>query len=124
MELPKPEVVSCFFEKSFEPHLPAMELCWDPDAPGVAERTWYLPDSVCLKGPAPYRFGITINRYGTDTYRVRVLWNRLCLTWDELNRVQIMTSSLALVLSALGTDLWYLLNQPIEDSTTPSLQFA
>src|SRR5947209_4521410 len=32
MELPKPEVLRCFFEKSFEPCLPAMELRWDPDA--------------------------------------------------------------------------------------------
>ena len=35
MELPKPEVVSCFFEKSLEPHLPAMELCWDPKCPAL-----------------------------------------------------------------------------------------
>ena len=92
--------------------------------PGVAERTWYLPDSVNLKGPAPNRFGITINRYARDTYRVRVLWNRLCLTWDELSRVQIMTSLLAPILNALGTDLWYLLNQPVEESTTAVLQYA
>ncbi len=117
MELPKPEVVRCFFEKSFEPRLPAMELCWDPDAPGVAERTWYLPGSVSLKGPAPQRFGITIARYESDAYRVRVLWNRLSLNWDNLTRVQIMSSSIALVLNALGTDLWYLLNQPILDES-------
>lgn len=115
MELPRPEVVRCFFERSHEPHLPAMELRWDPDAPGVAERAWYLPDSVCLKGPAPHRFGITIHRHGPDGYRVRVLWNRICLNWEELSRVQIMSSSIALVLNALGTDLWYLLNQPIEE---------
>ena len=114
MELPKPEVVRCFFVETHEPHLPAMELCWNPDAPGVAERTWYLPDSVSLKGPAPRRFGITINRHGKDAYRVRVLWNRLCMSWDDLTRVQILSSSIAVILNALGTDLWYLLNQPIE----------
>jgi hypothetical protein len=45
---------------------------------------------------------------------VRVLWNHLCLMWDDLSRVQIMSSSIAIILSSLGTDLWYLLNQPIE----------
>src|SRR3954462_11295377 len=106
MELPKPEVVRCFFDKSFDAHLPAMELRWNPNAPGVAERIWYLPDSVSLTGPAPIQFGITISRHGHDGSRVRVLWNGLCLSWAELTRAQIMSSSLALVLNALGTDLW------------------
>ena len=112
MELPKPETVRCFFDRSFEPPLSAMELRWDADAPGVAERTWHLPDGVVLKGPAPRRFGVTIHRLSKNSYQVRVLWNRLCLSWDDLTRLQIMTSSLAIVLSALGTDLWYLLEQP------------
>ena|ERR1700722_3871455 len=115
MKLPKPDVARCFFERSFEPPLPAMQLHWHPDGPGVAERTWYLPDSVLLKGPAPQRFGITIHRQGRDSYQVRVLWNRLCLSWEELTRVQIMSSSLAIVLNALGTDLWYLLSQPVDE---------
>jgi hypothetical protein len=115
MELPKPEVERCFFEHRFEPPLPAMELCWDPDGPGVAERVWHMPDSVLLKGPAPRRFGITIHRQGSDSYQVRVLWNQLSLRWDDLTRVQIMASSLAVILNALGTDLWYLLNQPVEE---------
>ena len=114
MDLPRPEIERCFFERGFEPPLPAMDLCWDADAPGVAERVWYMPDAVLLKGPAPHRFGITIHRQGKDSYRVRVLWNRLSLCWDDLTRAQIMASSLALILNALGTDLWYLLNQGIE----------
>jgi hypothetical protein len=114
MELPKPEIDRCFFERSLEPPLPAMDLSWDPDVPGVAERFWYMPGGVLLKGPAPHRFGITIHRQGIDSYRVRVLWNSLCLCWDELTRLQIMASSLAIILDALGTDLWYLLNQPVE----------
>ena len=115
MELPRPEIERCFFERGFEPPLPAMDLCWDADAPGVAERVWHMPDGVLLKGPAPHRFGITIHRQGKDSYRVRVLWNHLSLCWDDLTRAQIMASSLALVLNALGTDLWYLLNQGIEN---------
>lgn len=117
MHLPKPTVERCFFENSFEPPLSAMELCWDPDAPGVMESAWHLPDGVVLKGPAPRRFGVTIHRLSNDSYRVRVLWNRLSLSWEGLTRVQIMTSALALVLNALGTDLWYLLNQPVEEQS-------
>ena len=103
--------------KTFEPPLSAMELCWDPDGPGVIERSWFLPDGVVIKGAAPARFGVTIHRLAKDSYRVRVLWNRLCLCWEGLTRVQIMTSSLAIVLSALGTDLWYLLNQPVKETS-------
>ena len=114
MELPKPKVIRCFFERSFDPPLPAMEMDWNPDAPGVAERVWRLPDSVHLHGPAPSRFGITIRRLDKDAYEVRVLWNHLCLSWQALSRVQIMSSSLTVILKALGTDIWYLLNQPME----------
>jgi hypothetical protein len=120
MELSRPEVVRCFFHKSCELQLPAMELRWSPDA----ERIWYLPDCVCLKGPAPHRFGITIHRHGEDAYRVRVLWNRLFLSWDNLARVHLMSSSIALVLNALGTDLWYLLNQPIAEESSACARAA
>jgi len=114
MDLPKPSVVRCFFEHSFEPPLAAMELRWDPNAPGVGDHAWHLPDGVVLKGPAPERFGVTIRRYGKDAYQVRMLWNGLSMSWAKLSRVQIMTSALAVILDSLGTDLWYLLNQPIE----------
>ncbi len=114
MYLPKPEVARCFFERSFEPPLPAMELRWDLDAAGLAERTWHLPDGVVLKGATPERFGVTIHRLGENAYCVRLLWNRLCLSWESLTRAQVMASALANLLTALGTDLWYLLNQPVE----------
>jgi hypothetical protein len=112
-DLPRPEVLRCFFEDSFDPPLPAMALHWDPEAAGVAECAWHLPDGVCVKGPAPARFGVVIHRRGEDAYHVRVLWNGLGLSWERLSRVQIMASSLAPVLAALGTDLWNLLVQPI-----------
>jgi hypothetical protein len=116
MDLPKPNVVRCFFEHSFEPPLPAMDLRWDPDSSGAFERVWHLPESVMIKGPAPQRFGVTIHRLGDDMYKVRVVWNHLCLNWDKLTRRQIMTSSLALILGSLGTDVWYLLEQPVEEA--------
>ncbi len=69
-----------------------------------------------MKGPAPDRFGVTVHRVGADSYRVRLLWNSLCLSWEHVTRVQVMTSALAPILAALGTDLWHLLNQPVESA--------
>jgi hypothetical protein len=112
-DLPEPEVLACFFEDCFHPPLPAMSLRWDGDASGIAERLWHLPNGVRLQGPAPTRFGVTIHRHADDGFKVRVLWDGLCLGWDNLTRVQIMASSLSSVLAVLGTDLWYLLTQPV-----------
>jgi len=114
MDLPKPKIKCCCVETGSEAVMPGMELQWDTDAPGVMERAWHLPDGVVLQGPAPGRFGITIHRFGTDSYRVRLLWNRMCLSWDGLTRVQIMASALKSLLAALGTDLWELLEQPAQ----------
>jgi hypothetical protein len=116
MELPKPKVERCFFAPGFEPPLQAMELCWEPDDSCVAEHAWHLPVGVLLKSAAPQRFGISIHRFGKDSYKVRVLWNRLCLCWDELTRAQIMSSSLTILMNALGSDLWRLLNQSGEEA--------
>ena len=100
--LTKPEVLRCYFENSVQPHIPAMNLRWDPDAPGVAEGIWHLPDGVSVNGPAPEHFGVTIHRQGANAYRVRVLWNQLCLGWNQLTRVQIMTSALVPLLRLPG----------------------
>jgi hypothetical protein len=112
ISLPKPEVVRCFFDESVQPHLPAMVLRWDADTPGLNEQVWHLPDSVVLRGAAPTRFGITIQRLGPNAFRARVLWNHLTLVWERLSRSQVLASSLAPILGALGTDIWYLLDQP------------
>lgn len=111
--LPAPEVLRCYLHTGFLPHLPAMRLRWDADAVGTAERLWYLPEDVCLTGPAPADFGVTIQRRGADAYSVRLLWNKTCMSWSELTRVQLLTSALAPLLRAMGTDLWYLLDQPV-----------
>lgn len=117
MQLAKPDVVRCFFEQSFDPPLAAMALRWDAETAAACERLWQLPDNVAIKGPAPERFGVTICRWSEDAYRVRLLWNGLCLSWENLTRRQIMTSALASILGSLGTDVWYLLQQPLEDQT-------
>jgi hypothetical protein len=111
-DLPRPEVLRCYFEDSFQPPLSAMELRWDADAADVADRIWHLPDGVCIKGPAPTRFGVSVQGHGDGAYRVRLVWNGLGVSWDRLSRVQVMASSLAPLLAALGTDLWSLLAQP------------
>jgi hypothetical protein len=116
MKLPKPQVERCIFADGFESPLPAMELRWDRDDGCVAEQVWHLPAGVTLKSAAPDRFGIAIHRGGKNSYRVRVAWNDLCLCWNDLSRSQIMSSSLASILAALGTDLWRLLDQAVEET--------
>ena len=108
--LPAPRVVRCYFDPSFEPHLPAMCLRWDDDA--QMERIWELPEGVQFNGPPPRHFGIRIQRQSADSYSVRLLWDRTFLTWLDLTRQQLLASDLDPLLAALGTDLWYLLDQP------------
>ncbi|MCI0683244.1 MAG: hypothetical protein L0Y71_14170 [Gemmataceae bacterium] len=110
--LPKPEIVRCFRDINLNGAIPAMELRWHAEAPGTVERAWHLPHGVTVHSAAPTRFGIAIERLGEDAYKVQLVWNRLTLAWHPLTRVQIMTSSLSLVLHALGTDMWHLLHQP------------
>jgi hypothetical protein len=109
--LPRPEVLRRFTEAACQPALPALRLRWDASA--LAERLWELPESVCLTGSAPERFGFNIERQGDDAYAVHILWNRTHLSWPELTRVQLLTSALAPLLAALGTDLWQLLAEPV-----------
>jgi hypothetical protein len=107
--LSPPAVLRCYFDESFDPHLPAMCLRWAGPQP---DRLWELPEGVALVGPPPQRFGVSIRRDGEDAYAVRLLWDRTCLTWRALSRVQLLACALVPVLAALGTDLWYLLDQP------------
>ena len=111
--LPKPEVVRCVRDSNLTGVISVMELRWH-EAPGTVERLWHLPQRVTVHSPAPARFGITIERLAEDAYKVQLVWNRLTLAWNQLTRVQIMTSSLSLILQALGTDMWHLLHQPFE----------
>jgi len=90
-----------------------MCLRWDA-ALQRSERLWQLPEGVRVAGPPPQRFGVSIQRVGPDTYAARLLWDRTCFVWLSLTRAELMNSDLAPLLAALGTDLWYLLDQPIE----------
>jgi hypothetical protein len=70
-----------------------------------------------MTGTPPQRFGVSIQRRNADTYTVRLLWDRTCLIWPGVARTQLLTSALAPLLAAMGTDLWYLLDQPIRTET-------
>ena len=115
--LAEPEVLKCYFDDGFQPHLPAMWLRWQADGPGPMERLWYLPEGVCLTGPAPEQFGVNIHRRAKDMYSVRLVWNRTRLSWPALRRVDILTSALAPLLDAMGTSLRFLLDQPVSAQT-------
>jgi hypothetical protein len=112
--LPRPEIIDRGIDESAGSGLSVLTLHWNQDAPGVAERTWHLPMHVSLKSAAPERFGMTVEPAGKATFRVRVVWNDLHLMWEHLTANQIMTGSLAIVMRALGHDLWQMLGQ-----TTP-----
>ena len=113
--LPKPTIVESYLEHDCQPPLPVLRLQWDPDLLGMAERNWYFPRHMTLKGPAPERFGVAITRLATDSYSVRMLWNDMYMNWTGLTRVQLLTSALTPLLRVLDKDIWHFLNQPVCD---------
>jgi hypothetical protein len=108
--LPHAEVLRTYVDE--KDHLPVLCLRWPGQADG-ADRLWELPEGVSVVGPPPQRFGFSAQRLGESSYAVRVLWDRTCLSWASLSRMQLLTSCLAPLLGALGSDLWCLLDQPV-----------
>jgi hypothetical protein len=112
----EPYVRGCEFEEIFQPRVAAMRLDWR-DAPAAVERrSWNLPEGITLGGPTPHRFGIHVHRYGADSYAVHLVWNQTHLAWRALTRRHLEDSCLAALLAALGTDLGFLLDQPVLDA--------
>ncbi len=111
--LSKPEVLRQGVDRETQPTVPALWLRWNDNAYPAAEKIWYLPQDVCLTGPAPQRFGVTIVRRGQDAYQVRLVWNDMSFSWQALRRVQLLSSALNPLLQALGQDLWQMLEQPL-----------
>jgi hypothetical protein len=110
-ELPKPEVVRRYVDEMFHRTAAVLSLRW-PGSAAHGERLWELPDGVNIVGAPPQRFGFHLQRAGGDAFSLRLLWNGTCLSWPSLSRMQLLSSALAPLLAALGTDLWYLLDQP------------
>jgi hypothetical protein len=93
-----------------EPALAYSELQWD--RPAVVERLWELPEGLSMISMPPVRFGLKVERVGSDVYRVHLLWDRTRLSWPALSRVQLLTTSLSPLLRAMGQDLGAMLDQP------------
>jgi hypothetical protein len=110
--LPPVEVVRKSVEESFDPQTPVLTLRWADHGP-AAERLWELPEGLSLLGTPPRRFGLRLRRFGGDAYDVRIVWERTHLSWPALSRMELLGSSLAPLLAALGLDLWAMLEQPV-----------
>jgi hypothetical protein len=111
-KLPSAEVVRKFVEESFDPHAPVLVLRW-PEPAGSAERLWELPEGLSILGKPPRQFGLQLRRQAADGYAVRMVWERTQLSWPALSRMELLGSSLAALLSAVGLDLWSMLEQPV-----------
>jgi hypothetical protein len=107
--LPPVEVVRQYTDDEFDAHTPVRVLRWQ----AAPERIWELPGGLCVVGAAPTRLGLRVRRLSADAYAVRLLWDGSVLSWAGLSRVSLLTSCLAPLLSALGVDLWSLLEQPL-----------
>jgi hypothetical protein len=112
VELRPPQVVGCGFDPAFQTSPAVMRLRWSGGLP--SRRAWNLPGGVCVSGPPPENFGITVRRQADDTYYVDLLWDRMFLCWASLTRGQLVESALLPLLRILGTELSELLDQPLE----------
>src|SRR5262245_7754867 len=110
--LPPVEVVRKSVDETFDPLTPVMQLRWADHGP-ASERLWELPEGLSILGTPPRRFGLQLRRHGQDSYAVRLVWEQAQLSWPALSRIQLLGSSLAPLLTALGLDLWSMLEQPI-----------
>lgn len=119
--LPEPDVLGCYFDAGFSPHLAAMHLRWPALKTQRDHRLWDLPHGVRLRGPLPERFGVRVKHWADDAYAVCLVWDDLALRWANVSAAQLTGSALAEVLAALGTDVRDLLDQPI-DAPVPARQ--
>ena len=110
--LPRPELLGCYSDLGFTPPLAAMQLRWPGEA-GSQIHSWTLPGGEVVQGPPPKRFGVLVRRQAEDAYALSLVWDSHCRQWFSLRRREIAGSALAPVLTALETQLDYLLDQPI-----------
>jgi hypothetical protein len=110
--LPAVEVVRRSVEGSLDISLPVLTLRWAQPTHSQSERLWELPEGVCMVGPGPERFGFSFRALDNGDFTVRLLWDRTTLHWPAVSRVELLASSLAPLMGAVGLDLWALLDQP------------
>src|SRR5262245_23133872 len=94
------------------PPVASMVLRW----PDEAERTWTLPTGEPLHGPPPHRFGVRLRRQAEDAYNLALVWDSTYRQWFSLRRKEIVGTAVEPILAALGTQLAYLLDQPVGDA--------
>jgi hypothetical protein len=110
--LPAPEVIRWYQHDAFEPQLPVMCLRWHAPDQSPEDQLWSLPEGVGIQGPPPQLFGLRVSRLQSNTYSVRLVWDRTALAWEALSRHQLLNSCLQPLLAVLGADLWQMLDQP------------
>ena len=116
-------MLGCFFDEGFSPPLAAMRLRW-PLTTSQSKGTWHFPAGWQSVGPAPEFFGLHVCRLGPNKYHVSLLWNEARCCWPALSRAELEASSLSWFLPAIGTDLNYLLDQPIASAPIALMRAA
>lgn len=99
--------------------MPALRLRWPAEA--SPSRLWTLPAGTSRIGPPPSQFGIVIRRLASDSYLVRLIWEDSYLDWRHLRRAEIRQTCIGAILTAIGTRLEDMLEQPIMPRTMPSI---
>jgi hypothetical protein len=112
----EPRVTGFCYDEVFLPRVASMNLDWPDQQLSLEQITWNLPRGINILGPAPSRFGIQIVRLDTDSYTVRLVWNEMQCGWPCLTRAELLQSSLLVLLKVLGTNLEYLLDQPVQET--------
>lgn len=120
--LPQVEIVRRVTDSSFDPHVAVLHLRWADHGP-MTERLWDLPGGITLHGPPPARFACHVRRLSPQSYAVRLLWEHASLSWAETTRSELLSCCLAQLMTAMGMDLWGMMEQPAAPSR-PRLRAA
>lgn len=121
--LPEPDLVSCLVIDAVQPHMLAMRLRW-PDDESTQPQIWDLPEGIQQFGPAPECFGIVLRRTEFNAYDLRLWWDGTYHTWTGLTRGAVESTCLYRLLSTLGSDLGFMLDQPILPDLVPTARAA